>query len=96
MSLRINNHSSFVDSFQLLNSSLDCLVKKLRNNDFKYLSREFNNNVLDLFKQKRVYPYGYMSNFKMFKEQFPSKEKFYSSLTCKKIKDKEYEHVLKV
>ena len=32
----------------------------------------------------------------MFKEQLPSKEKFYSSLTCKKNKDKEYEHVLKV
>ena len=32
----------------------------------------------------------------MPKEQLPSKEKFYSSLTCKKISYKTYEHVLKV
>ena len=36
-----------------------------------------------------------MSDFEKFKEEFPSKEKFYSSLTGKKIKDKEYEYVLK-
>ena len=32
----------------------------------------------------------------MFKEQLPNKENFYSSLTGKKISDKEYDHVLKV
>ena len=37
-----------------------------------------------------------MSDFETFKEQLPSKEKFYSSLTGKNISDKEYEHVLKV
>ena len=37
-----------------------------------------------------------MSDFGKFKEQLPSKEKFYSSLTSKKISNKEYEHVLKV
>ena len=31
---------------------------------------------------------------KILKEQLSSKEKFYSSLTGKKISDKEYEHVL--
>ena len=35
-----------------------------------------------------------MSNFEKFKEQLPSKEKFYSSLTGKKIS--QYEHVIKV
>ena len=42
------------------------------------------------------YPYEYMSNLENFKEQLPSKEKFYCSLTGKKISDKEYEHVLQV
>ena len=37
-----------------------------------------------------------MSDFEKFKEQLPSKKKFYSSLTSKKTSDKEYEHVFKV
>ena len=37
-----------------------------------------------------------MSDFQKFEEELQSKEKFYSSLTDKKISDKEYEHVLKV
>ena len=37
-----------------------------------------------------------MSGFEKFKEELPCKEKFYSSFKCKKISDKEYEHVLKV
>ena len=37
-----------------------------------------------------------MSDFEKFKEQLPSKEKFYSSLSGKTIIDREYEHVLKV
>ena len=35
-----------------------------------------------------------MSYFEKFKEEFPSKEKFYSSLTDRKTSDKEFEHVL--
>ena len=37
-----------------------------------------------------------MSDFEKFEEELPSKEKFYSSLTDRKISDKEYEHVLNV
>ena len=37
-----------------------------------------------------------MSDFEKFKEDLPSKEKFYSSLSDRKISDKEYEHVLNV
>ena len=63
------------------------------------MRQEFDNNVLDVVKQKGFYPYEYMSDFEKFKEELPSKEKFYSSLTEKlvtKISDKEYEHVLNV
>ena len=48
----IKNKLSFIDSFQLLSSSLDSLVKNLSKNDFKYLSKEIDSNVLDLVKQK--------------------------------------------
>ena len=37
-----------------------------------------------------------MSDFEKFKEVLPSKEKFYSSLTDKKMSDKYYGHVLHV
>ena len=37
-SLTINDKLSFVDSFQFLRSSLDNLVKNLKEYDFKYLS----------------------------------------------------------
>ena len=60
------------------------------------MSQEFDNNILDLVKQKGFYLYEYMNNSEKFKEQLLSKEKFYSSLTDKKFSDKEYEHVLKV
>ena len=87
---------SFVESFQFLSSSLDSLVQNLGKDGFKYLSQEFDNNVLDLVKQKGFYLYEYMSDLKMFKEKLPSEEKFYSSLTGKKVSDKEYERFFKV
>ena len=84
----INNKLSFIDSFQFPSSSLDSLVKNLAKDGFKYLSQEFDNNVLDLVKQKEFCPYEYMSDFENFKEKFPGKEKFYSSLTGKKNSEK--------
>ena len=47
MSFTINNKFSFIDSFQFLGSPLDSLVKNLNKDDFRYLSQEFDNNVLD-------------------------------------------------
>ena len=60
-----------------------------------YLSQEFDNNGLDLVKQKGFDRYEYMSDYEQFKEQLPSKRNFYSLLTGQKNSDKEYEHVLK-
>ena len=96
MSFTINNKLSFIDSFQFLSSSLDSLVKNIGKGDFKYLSQEFHNNVLDLVKQKRFYPYEYVCEFEKFKEELPGKENFYSSLIGRKITYKKYEHVLNV
>ena len=47
-------------------------------------SQKFDNNLLDLVKQKGFYPYEYMGDFGKFKEELPSNEKFYISLTAKK------------
>ena len=80
MSFSINNKLILIDSFRFLSSSSDSLVKN-STKDFKYLSQDFHNNELDLVKQKGFYPYEYMSSFEKFKEQLPSKKRFYSSLT---------------
>ena len=58
MSFNINSKLSFIDSFQFLSSSFDSLVKNLAKDYFKYLTEEFDNNVLDIVKQKAFYPYG--------------------------------------
>ena len=52
------------------------------------MSQEFDKNKLDLVKQKGFYPYEYMTDSEKLKEKLPSKEKFYSSLTGKKIRDR--------
>ena len=57
MSFTINNKLSFMESFQLLSSALDSLVNNLNRDDFKYLSQEIENNILDLVKHKGFYPY---------------------------------------
>ena len=54
MSFTINNKLSFVDNIQFLSSSLDSLVKNVGKDDFKYLSQEVDNCVLDLVKQKKI------------------------------------------
>ena len=57
------------------------------------MSQEFDNKVLDLVRQKEFYLYEYMNDFEKFKEELPSKEKFYNLLTGKKISGKEYEQI---
>ena len=48
ISFIINNKLRFADSFQFLISLLDSLVETLGKDDFKYLSNESDNEVLDL------------------------------------------------
>ena len=51
ISFIINNKLSFIDSCQFLSSS-----ENLDKDHFRYLSQEFDNNVLDLVRQKGFYP----------------------------------------
>ena len=95
MSFNIKNQLIFINSFQFLSSLLDSLVTTLNKDNFKYLSQKFD-NVLVLVMRNRFYPYEYMSDFGKVEEELPSKEKFYSSLTGKKISGKVYEHVFMV
>ena len=49
------------------------------------MSQEFDNNVLDLVKQKGFCPYEYMKDFEKFKEQLPNKDECQSSLIGEKV-----------
>ena len=92
MAFTVNRNLVFIDSMQFMNSSLDSLVKNLGNKDFKYLSEEFSGKFLEIVKEKRIYPYEYMDNFKKFNEtELPSKSKFFSSLKNEDINEKDYE-----
>ena len=52
MAFTINKNLVFIDSIQFMNSSLDSLVKKLSDNDQKYLSQKCSTEQLKLVKQK--------------------------------------------
>ena len=82
MGFTINNKLSFLDIFQFPSSLLN-------KDDLKYSIQEFDNSVLDLVNQKRLYPYEYMTDFENFKEKLLRKENFHSSLTNRKINGKE-------
>ena len=68
----------------LFNSSLNTLVRNFSDNDFKYLLEEFSGHLLELVKQKGVYPFEYMDSFKKISENklpdrcesFSSKKKY--------------------
>ena len=79
MSFTLNKNIIFIDSMLFMNSSLDKLVKNL--NGFKYLSKVFKDEQLELVKKKGIYPYKYMNCFKRFKEDcLPDKDCFFNSL----------------
>ena len=73
-SFNINNKLIFIDTYQLLSSSSDTVIRNLSKDDFKYLSQEFDSKVvLDLVNHKEFYPHEYRTGF----EKLASKEKFY-------------------
>ena len=97
MAFTINNNLFFIDSMQFMNSSLDALVYNLSDNDFKYLLQEFSGDLLELVKQKGVYPYEYMDSFnKCSENKLPDRCGFYSSLKDECISEKDYSQAINV
>ena len=65
----LNKKLVFIDSMQFMNFRLYKLVKKLSDEDFKYLIEIFGSENLELLKQKCDYPYEYMNSFERFNEK---------------------------
>ena len=98
MAFMLGKHLVFIDSFQLMSSSLDRLVSNLPDDAFKYTSEEIKDNEkLNLMKQKGGDPYDCMDSFNRFSEsKLPTKDDFYSILNDEHISDKQYAHAKKV
>ena len=97
MAFTINKNLVFINSMQFMNCSLDKLVNNLSDEDCKYLTEEFSDEQLKLVKEKGIYPYEYLSSFKIFNEdELPEKSKFFSSLKGSEINEKEYERTVNV
>ena len=94
MPFTVNTNLVFIDSIQFMNSSLNSLVKNLSDNDFKYMSEEFSGEILELVKQKGVYPYEYVDGFKrFFEKKLPDRSKFFSSIKDECVSEKDYSKV---
>ena len=94
MAFYINNHLSFIDSFQFMSSSLEKLAGNLSEEGFIYTGEYFTDErQFQLMKEKGVYPYDYMDSFSKFNDtQLPRREDFYSLLTDEDISDDDYSH----
>ena len=80
-----------------MSSSLDRLSANLPKDKFKYTSKVFKKEKLELMTQKGVYPYDYMDSFERFNEtQLPSKNEIFSQLIQDFITDEQYCHATKV
>ena len=90
MAFMLDNHLTFIDSFQFMSSSLDKLVSNLPKEAFRYTSEEFTGMKLSLMSQKGVYPYDHMDSFEKFDQtELPNKDQFYSILNDQHITNDE-------
>ena len=81
----------------LFNSSLNTLVKNLSDNDFNYLLEEFSGHLLELVKQKGVYPFEHMDSLKKISEdKLPDRCESFSSKKNTCICEKYYLHATNV
>ena len=93
----INKNLVFINTMQFIYSNLNKLVKNLTDNDYKYLSEEFSADLLELVKQKGVYPNNYMVSFEnILGDKLPDRCDFFASLKNKSISEKYYSHTLDV
>ena len=77
-----------------MNSSLDKLVKNLNSEDFKYLSKTYSGEKLELVKKMGVYPCENFNSFKKFKgTNLADIDKFFSSLKDCSISEKKCQNV---
>ena len=87
----------FKDSLKFMSSSLGALVNNLPKDAFKNLLKYFTPKQAEILKQKGFYPYEYMNIEEKFNDtKLPPREAFYSKLSGRGIKEKDYKHAWNV
>ena len=87
----------FKDSLKFMSSSLGALVNNLPKDAFKNLLKYFTPKQAEILKQKGFYPYEYMNTEEKFNDtNLPPREAFYSKLSGRGIKEKDYKHAWNV
>ena len=87
----------FKDSLKFMSSSLGALVNNLPKDAFKNLLKYFTPKQAEILKQKGFYPYEYMNTEEKFNDtKIPPREAFYSKLSGRGIKEKDYKHAWNV
>ena len=81
MAFFLNKNLAFIVSMQLLNFSLDKLVKNLSDEDSRFFVEQFDSENLELLKQKGDYPYEYMNSFERFNEKNCLLENIFTALS---------------
>ena len=93
VSKSINMELRFIDSFRFMSSSLAKLASNLSDENFKNLSKYYQDDQFKLLRKKGVYPYDWMDDILKFNyEKLPNKEKFYSMLNNEDISNEDYKH----
>ncbi|XP_070522390.1 uncharacterized protein [Cardiocondyla obscurior] len=86
----------FIDSYKLLNASLDKLSSLLAKDKLRILRAEFatlSKKNFDLLTRKDVFPYEYVDSVKRLDEySLPSRESFISSLSGNTVSETDYAH----
>ena len=87
----------FKDSLKFMSSSLGALVNNLPKDAFKNLLKYFTPEQSEILKQKGFYPYEYMNTEEKFNDtKLPPREAFYSKLSGRGIREKDYKHACNV
>jgi len=88
----------FLDSYRFLSEPLSKLASLLDKSEMSSVRKCYPlDEDFDLASRKGVFPYEHISEFSKYDEtSLPSKDSFYSSLTCEHISDEEYNFAQKV
>ena len=99
-SIKVEKYFSvrFIDSYRFLSASLRSLSLLLSKEEFHYTDEYFTDaEENELAKQKGIYPYKYVKNFRVLNEtSLPAKEEFNDNENNLNITDEEYAFALKV
>ena len=97
MSFSLGKNLVFIDSIQIMASSLESLAGNLSKEEFCQVGKRLKGEEFNLVTQKGIFPYEYMTSIdKLREDKLPGKEDFHSTLYETDVTDENYERAKKV